>query len=162
MHATPQDFAVRSERARRLPTAPTRAVPPARRRFSVAASALLASLLSACASSPGPKVEVDQAAVDRYRASGYAFTHLEGVTVRRFTAPVTQIPWSFTLIEAPGPVVNRPVVLYLPALGDSDDATCRWVDLWARAGYAVISIQALDDDARIWTTPEARSGDFGP
>jgi hypothetical protein len=120
---------------------------------------VLCALLAACASSV-PQVAVDQKAVDTYRNGGYAIQRQPGVTWRRFTAPVTQVPWSFTLAQVPGHDVSRPVIIYLPALGDADDAPSKWVELWARAGYAVICIQPLDDDARIWTTPEARSGDF--
>ncbi len=120
----------------------------------------LCTWLAGCSSMSGPKIEVDKAAVERYRSSGYIFPTQEGVGLHRFAAPVTQIPWSFTLAEVPGHGANRRIILFFPPLGDADDAPCLWMDVWARAGYAVISIQAFDDDARIWTTSDARSGDF--
>jgi hypothetical protein len=116
--------------------------------------------LLGCSTSGGPKAEVDKGAVDEYRSSGYAYRPDAGVTMRRVNAPVTQPPWTFSLAQAPGPAASRPVIVYLPPLGNADNATCRWLDLWARAGYAVVTIQPLEDDANIWTTAEARSGDF--
>jgi hypothetical protein len=123
-------------------------------------AALLAPL-AGCAGGSAGKPSVDQHAVDRYRASGYSFATQEGVSVHRFTAPVSQIAWSFALVQAPPRAgSSRPVIVYQPALGESDDAPCAWTEKWARAGYAVVQLQPLDDDAHIWATPEARSGDF--
>jgi len=54
----------------------------------------------------------------------------------------------------------RPVIIFLPSLGEADDAHNHWVEVWAKAGYAILDVQALSDDANVWGTPEARSGDF--
>jgi hypothetical protein len=116
-------------------------------------------LLTACSTGPGAKIEIDRAAIARYRDSGYAHRIEEGVTHQRSGAPDSLEPWHVTVVTVPGPGI-RPLIVYLPALGDADDAPCRWLDLWARAGYAVLVVQALDDDARVWTTDAARSGEF--
>ena len=121
--------------------------------------AAAACLLGACTSS-GPKVEVDKDAVSRYRSAGYAHTLEENLVVQRISPTVTQLPWTYTITRPAGTGPARPIIIFLPALGEADNSACRWVELWARAGYAVLTIQALDDDAQIWTTSLARSGDF--
>jgi dienelactone hydrolase len=54
-----------------------------------------------------------------------------------------------------------PVVVYLPGLGESaESAGALWRRAWTQAGYAVVSIQPLDDDATAWNSEEARSLEF--
>jgi hypothetical protein len=54
-----------------------------------------------------------------------------------------------------------PVVIYLPGLGESADrAGVVWRQTWAQAGYAVVSIQPLEDDATAWSSEEARALEF--
>lgn len=141
----------------RIPVAPNRARP--RRR---AALLPLLVLLAACSTPKAPTVEVDKGAVARYQAAGYAYRVDDPVTRRRFTSPMSLTPWNLTITAvatAPRPG-GRPLIVYLPPLGDADDAPSQWVEQWARAGYVVLSIQPLEEDAQIWTTAEARSGDF--
>ncbi len=123
------------------------------------ASLLGTGLLAACASSPVPVPAVDQAAVAHYRDSGYARQPPLAVQTRRVSALLTESPWSVSVTRAPGPEV-RPLVIFLPSLGEDDSAPVRWVQSWAQAGYAVLVIQPLADDADVWSTPDARSGDF--
>jgi dienelactone hydrolase len=59
--------------------------------------------------------------------------------------------------RAGGPL---PVVVYLPGLGQDGDAGQRWVTAWAQAGYAVLGLQPLEDDAAAWRSPLARTGEF--
>jgi dienelactone hydrolase len=59
--------------------------------------------------------------------------------------------------QAAGP---RPVVVYLPGLGQEADTGHRWVAAWARAGYAVLAVQPLDADAAAWRSELARTGEF--
>lgn len=53
-----------------------------------------------------------------------------------------------------------PVVVYLPGLGQEADAGQRWAAAWAQAGYAVLTVQPLADDAAAWRSPLARAGEF--
>lgn len=53
-----------------------------------------------------------------------------------------------------------PVVVLLPALGEDGDGARFWVDTLAHAGYAVLCLQPLAQDAAAWQTDRARSGDF--
>jgi len=116
-------------------------------------------ILTACSSTPGVKIEIDHASIARYRDAGYTHRVDEGVIRQRVGAPDSLAAWHVTLVSLPGGSL-RPLIVYLPALGDGDDTPCRWEDVWARAGYAVLAVQALDEDARVWSTESARSGDF--
>jgi hypothetical protein len=51
-------------------------------------------------------------------------------------------------------------VIYLPGLGEPSDSGNRWRTAWASAGYAVVSVQLLDDDAAAWQSDLARAGEF--
>jgi len=51
-------------------------------------------------------------------------------------------------------------VVYLPGLGESSDSGQKWRGAWSAAGYAVLSVQALDEDARAWASDLARTGEF--
>jgi hypothetical protein len=53
-----------------------------------------------------------------------------------------------------------PVVVYLPGLGESAEAGILWRQAWAKSGYAVLSVQPLDDDAQAWSSQLARSFEF--
>jgi dienelactone hydrolase len=58
---------------------------------------------------------------------------------------------------ASGPL---PVVVYLPGIGQGSDAGQRWAAAWAQAGYAVLTVQPLEDDAAAWRSALARTGEF--
>ncbi len=58
---------------------------------------------------------------------------------------------------AAGPL---PVVLYLPGIGQGPETGQRWAATWAQAGYAVLAVQPLEDDAAAWRSSLARSGEF--
>lgn len=53
-----------------------------------------------------------------------------------------------------------PVVVYLPGLGQHESAGQRWRWAWAEAGYAVVSLQPLDEDLNAWRSELARTGEF--
>ena len=55
---------------------------------------------------------------------------------------------------------SLPVVVYLPGIGQDSDAGQRWVAAWAQAGYAVLTVQPLDEDAAAWRSTLARTGEF--
>lgn len=58
---------------------------------------------------------------------------------------------------ASGPL---PIVVYLPGIGQGSDSGQRWAAAWAQAGYAVLALQPLEDDAAAWRSSLARSGEF--
>jgi len=58
---------------------------------------------------------------------------------------------------ASGPL---PVVVYLPGIGQGPETGQRWAATWAQAGYAVLAVQPLEDDAAAWRSSLARTGEF--
>ena len=120
---------------------------------------LVVASLPGCSSAPVPVATVDEGAVARYRASGYALPAAAPIEAHRISGPVTEAPWTISLTR-PADHQVRPLIIFLPSLGEDDTAPVRWIETWAHAGYAVLVIQALRDDANVWSTPDARSGDF--
>jgi hypothetical protein len=116
--------------------------------------------LAACTSS-GPKIEADQRAVDHYRSSAWAPNRNGDVSSLIVhpddsdTAPSYRFSWSGARSDTP-----RPVIVFFPGLGFGADSKIHWPDVWAKAGYLVVTVQPWDIDARIWTSELARSGDF--
>lgn len=53
-----------------------------------------------------------------------------------------------------------PLIVYQPGLGESAQGGTQWRQAWARAGYAVLSLQPLNEDALAWSSELARSADF--
>ena len=102
---------------------------------------------------------VDMALVQKYRQAGYPVAQPVPIEAHRVSALGTEAPWTVT-VTRPKDKTLRPLIVYLPPLGDGDDAPNHWISTWAHAGYAVLAVQALTDDAQVWATPEARSGDF--
>jgi len=145
----------RNPRNRLAANAPTHA---AWARSRIAAS-LAALALAACSTAPAPVAKVDEEAVARYRAGGYGPPAPLAIESHRISGPVTEAPWTIGLTR-PADHQLRPVIIFLPSLGQDDAAPVRWIETWAHAGYAVLVIQPLADDADVWSTPDARSGDF--
>jgi dienelactone hydrolase len=115
--------------------------------------ASIEALLAACAT---PAVPVPTPAPP---ASAYVPAH-EGAT--QTTAGLWQLPGGpvKTVLCGPQDSGTWPLVVYLPGLGEPSDAGERWRVAWASAGYMVLSVQALAEDASAWTSELARNGDF--
>ncbi|SPE26549.1 exported hypothetical protein [Burkholderiales bacterium] len=116
-----------------------------------------ALLCAACTSVPTAKV--DSEAVTRYRDSGYPLPAQRAIETHRVGGSPSELPWAISLTR-PTDGGPHPLIVYLPSLGQADNAPNHWIGVWARAGYDVIAIQPLNDDAQVWATDEARSGDF--
>ncbi len=135
-----------------------------RRRFLSLPFALVVFGLAACA---GPKPllpTVDVGAVARYRLAGYDTGMLQTIERRQFASPPSdEVGWNAHLVR-PAYDANQggaiPVIVYVPALGRGSNAPNRWIDAWARRGYAVFSVQPLQGDATAWQSPAAIDGDF--
>jgi dienelactone hydrolase len=121
-------------------------------------------LLSACGGGP-PKARLEEQQLQReFESRGYA-----GDLAQR-GAEVQPIVWRLRgddvrlSLALPGPTGSkaeqRPVIVYLPGLGEPETAGLRWRRAWAAAGYAVLSLQPLDDDAMAWSSELARSAEF--
>lgn len=111
--------------------------------------ASIEALLTACAAPAAPAPP----------ASAYVPSQ-EGAT--ETTAGVWQLSGGAVKAVLCGPQGSGPwpLVVYLPGLGEPSDAGERWRVAWASAGYMVLSVQLLGEDASAWTSELARNGDF--
>jgi predicted dienelactone hydrolase len=116
----------------------------------------LALLLAACSVQPW---RVDEVAVHAFAVRGYAAAVQAAVSVSRHDWSVAREPVTVVLAR-PVDVAAAPLLIYLPGLGESSDAGAQWRMAWAAAGYAVLSVQPLADDALAWRSPLAREGEF--
>jgi hypothetical protein len=123
-------------------------------RFCIAATACAA--LAGCTPAP-PKPDV--AKVSRFSGHAYVSDEHYGVTtaMSNWTLGATSYEIALTVPDKRG---RYPLVIYLPGLGEARDAGSTWRSTWTQAGYAVLSVQPLADDATGWSAPKARTGDF--
>jgi hypothetical protein len=128
-------------------------------RCAPAVAVLAVCALGACSSAPPPAAKVNEEAVARYRAAGYPMPASLPIESHRISGPVTEAPWTVGLTR-PADHQMRPLIVFLPSLGQDDAPPVRWIESWAHAGYAVLVVQPLHEDADVWSTPDARSGDF--
>jgi predicted dienelactone hydrolase len=119
--------------------------------------AALFVLLSGCATRPSSRQQ--EALARQFEAKGYASTEHDSVIATTSTWLVSGQSVRLVLAQ-PAREAVMPVVIYLPGLGEPSDSGSRWRTAWASAGYAVISVQLLDDDAAAWKSDLARAGEF--
>jgi uncharacterized membrane protein YgcG len=121
------------------------------------ATTLMLALFAGCASHSPPKP--DEAKVKQFAGQGYLTDdHYEvATTFATWENAKSSFDVALTVPTKPGPF---PLVIYLPALGETRSAGDAWRTAWAQGGYAVISIQPLTEDADAWSSVRARTGDF--
>ena len=118
---------------------------------------IMSLLLAACATHRGPTV--NEAAVRSFAARGYVAAENDSVTT-------SMHDWWMAgrnvhvVLATPGNAKAHPLVIYLPGMGEPAAAGERWRNAWASAGYVVLSIQPLLEDATAWQSDLARDGDF--
>lgn len=129
---------------------------PLRFAFRSATAGLL-SLVTACATTP--TTQPDASVVREFAAKGYAPVERDPITT---TSHVWMVSGQNVKVVVAEPVRPGalPVVIYLPGLGEPSESGQRWRSAWASAGYAVLSIQLLDEDAAAWRSDLARTGEF--
>jgi pimeloyl-ACP methyl ester carboxylesterase len=131
---------------------------PACRLGTLGLTTLVFSMLPGCVGNSPPKV--DDVRVKQFSGRGY-------LTDDRYSIATTFANWtvgehSFDVAwTVPVSGDSLPVVVYLPGLGESRTAGESWRTAWAQAGYAVLSVQLLNEDQRAWSSAAARRGDFG-
>jgi len=115
------------------------------------------ALLAGCAA-PSP-TKPNEAEVKEFAQQGYFTDEQYSVTTTSASwgDPKSSFEINLTVPTKPGPF---PLIIYLPGLGETCSAGDFWRSAWAKGGYAVLSIQPLAEDARAWSSAEARSGDF--
>lgn len=117
----------------------------------------MVALLAACSTHSPP--QPDQALIRAFAARGYA--SVEHASVSTSTSHWAASGQTAKLVLArPARTGAVPVVIYLPGLGEASEAGERWRTAWASAGYAVVSVQLLDDDATAWRSDLALNGEF--
>lgn len=122
------------------------------------AGLLALALLAGCASAP-TQPRGNDAHVQQFVGKGY-------LSEEQFSLHTTPVAWmedgrSFDfMLSVPVRPGRYPLVIYLPGLGESRTAGDGWRNTWAQAGYAVLSIQLLNEDSQAWQSPAARHGDF--
>ena len=105
---------------------------------------LMASLLAACASKP--KLPTSEEQANKLNAllenggyqpdSKYAINTTSDIWRHEFTE--LEI-----VITTPSQSGRYPLIIYLPSLGEDANAGKLWREAWAKAGYAVVSVQPL-------------------
>jgi dienelactone hydrolase len=118
---------------------------------------VLSLLAGGCATHSPPKV--DETRVRQFAGRGYlGDDHFSIVTsFANWNADGYSFDLAWTLPVSGGAL---PVVVYLPGLGESRSAGESWRTAWAQAGYAVLSLQALPEDQKAWSSESSRRGDF--
>ena len=91
--------------------------------------------------------------------SGYPVTRHEATASARDSWRVDHQPVDILLL-APAQAGHRPLIIYLPGLGESCTAGEVWRRTWAEAGYAVLCAQSPALGEAVWSFQRARSGDF--
>jgi len=120
-------------------------------------ASLACSMTLGCASKSGGSA--DDFALKPSADGGY-------VANRRYETMSTRYTWTMdedavdVSLLVPAPSGAYPLVLYLPGLGELSDAGLSWRQAWARAGYAVLSVQPTKFGPAVWTSNRARAGDF--
>ena len=120
-------------------------------------ASLACSMTLGCASKSGGSA--DDFALKPSADGGY-------VVNRRYETISTRDTWTVdgdavdVTLLVPAPSGAYPLVLYLPGLGELSDAGLSWRQAWARAGYAVLSVQPTNFGPAVWTSNRARAGDF--
>ena len=114
-------------------------------------------LLAGCSSSPVPKA--DDVKVRQFAGAGYQTDEHAGIATSYANWVTSQFDFDVAL-TVPAKAGVFPVVIYLPALGETRSAGEPWRAAWAQNGYVVLTLQPLVDDARVWSSAKARKGDF--
>lgn len=145
---------------------------PCKRLLTLTLSALL---LTACAGPRRPQQgqqphgPSQDAGAAEQRAQALAARGYPGAIQAVPPQPVDVAAQQWVVKGEPLPIVltlpanektKLPLLVYLPGLGESAQAGAHWRYAWARAGYAVLSLQALAADANAWSSDLARQADF--
>src|SRR5450631_990093 len=129
---------------------------------------LSSTLVGGCASSSrGGKPdhnELKEQKIDEVRVKDFASRGYDSGT--EYATEASKLSVNFESFNNPISIVQPkrqgkyPLVIYLPGMGESNDAGNKICAAWASSGYVVIAIQLLKDDETIFLTPAGKEGDF--
>lgn len=131
--------------------------PPAASSRRLGAATLALAFLAGCSSAPVHKP--DETKVKQFAGLGYQTDEHFGIATTYANWITANLEFDISL-TVPAKLGPFPLVIYLPALGETRSAGEAWRAAWAQSGYAVMSVQPLADDARVWGSAIARGGDF--
>ena len=121
-------------------------------------SAFVAAALAAC-STGAPSSAADPQRLQAFAARGYTALAPGAAHSTGHDWLLAGQPHHLVLLQPSG-AKAAPLIVYLPGLGERADAGQRWRQAWAEAGYAVLSLQPLAEDAGAWQSDLARVGEF--
>jgi predicted dienelactone hydrolase len=129
---------------------------------SLLLSALLTSGILGCSTSKHNRHEADVEKVAQHgggNGSGYlpAQQHAFATIDEVWTLGAKPVEMSALLPSGRG---EFPVIFYLPGMGEPSAAGAAWRKAWARAGYAVVSVQPAASGPSLWSSSGARAGEF--
>lgn len=120
----------------------------------------IGTMLAACAGRPEPPDVLGEEHELRLEGGYQAAVH---VPVQGWDAEwqvdgqSVEVSWL-----APERVGAKPLILYLPGLGEGSRGGAYWRRAWAEAGYAVLSVQPKPYGRAVYSSPEAQVGVFRP
>lgn len=118
------------------------------------------ALLAGCAGGPAAPIKAPpDPQLQQFAAKGYMSNEQFSLNTQPMSWTVGGRSLDF-LLSVPVRPERYPLIIYLPGLGESRTSGEVWRNAWAQAGYAVLSIQLLLDDAQAWETQDARAGEF--
>lgn len=120
-------------------------------------SIVLATLVGGCQHSTRPNAT--EPVAKQPRQSGYKAEQRYATTSTLEAWTLAGEPVEMTLVRPLGSNVF-PLVIYLPGLGEPSSAGAAWRQAWAQAGYSVLSLQSVANGETIWSSAQAKSGDF--
>lgn len=103
--------------------------------------------------------EVDHAQVKQFADRGYDSGIYYATSTTKSALNTGNASFQVTLVQ-PERDGKYPAVIYLPGLGESNDAAADMRRGWAESGFVVLSLEPLKGDADVWSTDAARSGDY--
>ena len=126
-------------------------------RVLVCIAMALSMLVAAC--QHAPRSNATEPVAKQGRAAGYKSEQRYATTSILEAWTLAGEPVEMTLVRPSGNGLF-PLVIYLPGLGEPSSAGAAWRQAWAQAGYAVLSLQSVANGETIWSSAQAKSGDF--
>ncbi|MCX7178586.1 MAG: hypothetical protein NTX56_07340 [Proteobacteria bacterium] len=128
------------------------------KRIDALVAAFIAVLFLVGCAGPSSR-KVNETKVGQFSGQGYLTDDQFSIDTTEITSAAGPDRFDHEL-TIPTKVGLYPLVIYIPALGETHTAGASWRSAWAKAGYAVVSIQPLPEDAVAWSSARARMGDF--
>jgi dienelactone hydrolase len=126
-------------------------------RALVGISIVLAMLVAGCQHST--RSDATEPVARQPRQPGYMAEQRYATTSILEAWTLAGEPVEMTLVRPSGNGLF-PLVIYLPGLGEPSSAGAAWRQAWAQAGYAVLSLQSVANGETLWSSAQAKRGDF--